>query len=164
MQKLLARIPPVELALAVFVVAGALIVAPGSAFLFMFGGATGSLHQEHLVAEYARLFVQVGSIVAPLAGAISMTLYFLFWPYTRKPALWRGFLMVFGVELCCFLCSILVYRLTYDTATTKEAIGMTSIVWTGYLDLPWWIGGPPVVAALYAIRESIRRPAVPAGT
>lgn len=164
MQKLLAKIPPVELALVVFVVAGVLIVAPGSAFLFMFGGATGTLHQEHLVAEYARLFVQVGSVVAPLAGAISVTLYFLFWPFSKKPALWRGFFTVFGVEVFCFICSVVVYWLMHEAETTQEALGMTSIVWTGYLALPWWIGGPPVVAALYAIRENMRRPAVSAGT
>lgn len=164
MRKLLAKIPPVELALVVFVVAGLLIVAPGSAFLFMFGGATGHLHQEHLVAEYARLFVQVGSIVAPLAGAISVTLYFLLWPITKRPALWRGFFTVFGVEVFCFVCSIVVYWLMHEAATAPEALGMTSIVWTGYLALPWWIGGPPVVAALYAIRQNMRRPAVPAGT
>jgi hypothetical protein len=163
MKKLLMKIPPVELALAVFVVSGVLIVAPGSAFLFMFGGANGSLHQQHLVAEYARLFVQVGSIVAPLAGAISVTLYFLFWPFTKKPALWRGFFTVFGIEVGCFIGSILVYWLMHEAATTEEALGMTSIVWTGYLALPWWIAGPPVVAALYAIRESMRQPAVPAG-
>jgi hypothetical protein len=158
LRRLIARVSPVKLAVGIFFVAGALIVAPFTVWMFAFGGAMGHLHEGHIVGEFARLFLEVGSNIAPLAGAISVMLYCLFWPVTRRPRFWNGLASIFAIEIGCFVFSILLYLITADTPRFGEAPRLIAIVVTGYLALPWWLSLPPLAAFVYAVYENVKGP------